>query len=117
MMIEGLDPLRHVRVADLVKSSRKTASAYAAEVAQSLNSLGISAVTADQGDWIKLSLVVGTNQVEVGVIDPEEPHLQGKALPVRFALDFEYGLPSGLPFSRPPEVFFSLPADCSLSDF
>lgn len=117
MMIEGLDPRRHVRVADLVKSSRQTASAYAAEVAQSLNSLGISTFTADQGDWISLSLAVGTNLVEVGVIDPEEPHLQGTALPMRFALDLEYGLPSGLPFSRPPEVFFSLPADCSLSDF
>lgn len=117
MMIEGLDPLRHVRVADLVKSSRKTASAYAAEVAQSLTLLGIRAGTADHGDWISLSLAVGTNLVEVGIIDPEEPHLNGTALPVRFALDLEYGLPSGLPFSRPPEVYFSLPVDCSLTEF
>lgn len=117
MKIECLDPLRHVRVADLVKSSCQTASAYTAEFAQSLTSLGISAVTADQGDWISVSLAVGSNLVEVCVVDPEVTHHPGNVMPVRFALDLEYGLPSGLPFSRPPDLFFSLPGDCSLSDF
>lgn len=118
MKIEELDPLRHVRMADLVKTSCPTATTYTAELAQSLTSLGLSAVTTDRGDWISLSLAHGTNLVEVGVFDPEEPPLlHGNALPVRFALELEYGLPSGLPFSEPPDLFFTLPGDCSLSDF
>ncbi|MGP0171030.1 hypothetical protein ACSVIJ_04030 [Pseudomonas sp. NCHU5208] len=102
--------LQQVMVADLVPDAAPDLEIFGHMLALGLSELGLKAQMELLDGWARISLEVGLEAYQFGILEPERAGLSKDAIDLRFGFSLSFGVPDGGLLDSIPDVILSLPA-------